>query len=46
MAYSFDELPDWFDLNPDVMTLSKLYLNELTVFVSQAENLLKRQGTP
>ena len=44
VAYSFDELPGWFDLDPDVMTLSKKYLDELTTFVVEAENILRKQG--
>jgi len=37
VGYSFDELPEWFDENPDVMSLCKRYLDELEKFVTEAE---------
>jgi hypothetical protein len=38
VGYSFDELPKWFDENPDVMYLCKKYLDELERFVAEAED--------
>lgn len=40
VTYSFDELPKWFDENPDVMYLCKKYLDELERFVAEAEDEL------
>ena len=37
VSYSFHELPEWFDENPDVMSLCKKYLDELEKFVTEAE---------
>lgn len=42
--YSFNDLPEWLDEDPDVMNLSKRYLDELEKFVSEAENLIKLKG--
>jgi len=39
--YSFDELPRWFDENPDVMYLCGKYLDYLEKFVSEAEIMIK-----
>jgi len=43
IEYSFSELPEWFDENPDVMYLCSKYLDELQKFVTEAENLMKQQ---
>jgi hypothetical protein len=43
VRYSFDELPTWFDQNPDVMYLCGKYLVELENFVRDAENLSKEK---
>jgi hypothetical protein len=43
VRYCFDELPTWFDENPDVMYLCCKYLDELENFVSDAENLSKEK---
>jgi len=41
--YSFHELPDWFDENPDVIYLCKRYLDELEKFVTEAESMVKKK---
>lgn len=41
--YSFSELPKWFDENSDVMYLCSKYLDELQIFVAEAENLIKEK---
>ena len=43
VSYSFDELPTWFDENPDVMCLCKKYLDELEKLVAEAENTIGRK---
>lgn len=40
VSYSFDELPKWFDENPDVMYLCRKYLDELERLVAEAENMV------
>jgi len=42
VCYSFHELPKWFDENPDVMYLCKICLDELEKFVTECENMIKR----
>jgi hypothetical protein len=44
VKYSFGELPQWFDLNSDVIYLCKLYLDELERFVTEAQNLVKERN--
>lgn len=41
VRYSFHELPEWFDDNPDVMRFCKKYLEELEKFVIEAESMIK-----
>jgi len=43
ISYSFHELPEWFDENPDVMYLCKAYLEALEKFVTEAENMKKKE---
>ena len=43
VSYSFDELPTWFDENPDVMYLCRKYLDELEKLVAEAEKMVGRK---
>jgi hypothetical protein len=40
VAYAFEDVPKWFDLDRDVIEICKQYLTELTKYVDEAERLL------
>lgn len=40
----FYKVPQWFDENTDVMYLCGKYLDELEKFVTEAENMIKKEG--
>jgi hypothetical protein len=42
VAY-FYRVPNWFDENPDAIYLCKRYLDELEEFVTEAENMIKKE---
>jgi hypothetical protein len=42
-AAYFYRVPNWFDENPDVIYLCKRYLDELEEFVTEAENMIKKE---
>jgi len=40
VAYAFEDVPEWFDLNRDVIKLCEQYLEELKAYVDEAEKIV------